>query len=72
MDREEKEEKLNELNGKLDIIKAELKTKPANIKLQIKKDKIRLEIRDLKQTMTTEDFEKLLSERSEINVDRCK
>ena len=33
--------------------------------------KIMLQIKELKNIMTTEDFEKLLTERSEINTGRC-
>jgi hypothetical protein len=71
MDNAEKYELLNELYYKLDIVKAELKRSPANVKLRIKKDKLRQEIKELKMTMTTEEFEQLLSEKSEINVDKC-
>lgn len=67
----EKYDLLNELYYKLDTVKAELKRSPANVKLRIKKDKLRQEIRELKMTMTDEDFEHLLSERSEIDVKRC-
>lgn len=67
----EKYEMIEELKYKLDTVKAELRKSSSNVKLRIKKDKLRQEIRELKITMTTEDFEQMLSERSEINIGRC-
>lgn len=71
MDNAEKYDLLNELYYKLDTVKAELKKSPANVKLRIKKDKLRQEIRELKMTMTTEDWQEMMESKSEIDVKRC-
>jgi hypothetical protein len=70
MDREQKYETLRELKDKLDKVKAELKRQPGNIKLRMKRDKIRLEIKETKLLFTDEDFQEMMESRGEINVSR--
>ena len=66
MTNEQKVDKLNNLYEQLEKAKGkkdELYTRECK--------KIMLEIKDVKNILTHEDFEKLLTERSEIDTGRC-
>lgn len=63
---DEKQEKLDRLYSKLD----ELKNKKDQRSVMQRK-KIRLEIKELKNIITTEEFEKMMQERREIDTGRC-
>ena len=63
---EQKLNRLNDLHEQLEKVKGkkdEVYTR--------KRKKIMLEIKDVKNILTHEDFEKLLTERSEIDTGRC-
>ena len=63
---EQKLDKLNDLYEQLEKIKG----KKDEVYTRERK-KIMLEIKNTKNVMTTEDFEKMLTERSEIDTGRC-
>jgi hypothetical protein len=68
---EEKQESLDELYDRLHKLESTGNKKRNTARYLIDRDRLRREIRDLKQTMTDEDFEKMLSERSEIDTSKC-
>jgi hypothetical protein len=68
---EEKQESLDELYDRLHKLESTGNKKRNTARYLIDRDRLRREIRDLKDTLTTEEFEKMMKDVIDIDKDKC-